>query len=356
MPRDELARADHPSWGGGALPRPNFAHLRSLTSDIGLWEHADFETPRPAHGYCNDDNGRALVIISRERDQDLTDLLGTYLRFVLDARKPDGTFHNRRGADGSWSDEVGSDDSQGRVWWGLGALARRAPEDRMRTAALDEFATCDAFRSTHLRSNAYAALGAAEVLTRTSDFTPANEMLDRTSSVIATAARSTIPWPESRLTYDNARIPEALIAAGSALGDERRTSLGLRLLEWLVGNESRGDQFSFTPVGGRVPGPSGGPGYDQQPLEAWAMAEACLRAEMVTGDADWGRIARRAGRWLLGWNDAGATMYQSLSGGTYDGLTPDGVNVNQGAESTLAGLGVLQAVAESGAGSRADAD
>ncbi len=356
MSLDDPSRADHPSWRGSALPPPNFAHLRSLTTEIGLWEHAEYTIPRPAHGYCNDDNGRALVIVARERGEELTDLADTYLRFVRDSRKPDGTFHNRRAADGSWSDEVGSDDSQGRAWWGLGALVRQASQDRMRIAALDEFATCGVFQSTHLRANAYAALGAAEVLVRVKDSGPAAEMLDRTSSVIATAARTAIPWPESRLTYDNARIPEALIAAGTGLGDERRISLGLRLLEWLVENESRGDRFSFTPVGGRVPGPFTSPGYDQQPLEAWAIADACLRAQSVSGDTKWNRVAIRAANWLFGWNDAGATMYHSPSGATHDGLAAGGVNANHGAESTLAGLGVLQAMAASGSSSRAVAD
>lgn len=338
------------------MPPPNFAHLRSLTTETGLWEHARYAVPRPAHGYCNDDNGRALVIVAQEGGEELTDLADIYLRFVLDSRQSDGTFRNRRAADGTWSDEVGSDDSQGRAWWGLGSLARQAPLDSMRSAALHEFATCGGFTSTHLRANAYAALGAAEVLFRVKDCAPAAEMLDRSSSVIAAAARSTIPWPESRLTYDNARIPEALIAAGAALDDDRRTSLGLRLLEWLARNESRGHHFSFTPVGGRVPGPSASPGYDQQPLEAWAMTDACLRAESVSGDTRWNRVATRAAKWLFGLNDAGATMYHGPSGATHDGLAPGGVNGNHGAESTLAGLGILQAMAPSRSSSRAVAD
>jgi hypothetical protein len=331
----------HPSAIDAGLPRPTFRYLRELTDRYGVWEHALHSTPRREHGFCTDDNARALVIVAREQIEDVADLVPTYAGFVLAARKPDGTFHNRRDAAGSWVDETGSDDSQGRAWWGLGAIARQASEDSMRAAALEEFDSCATFQSPHIRANAYAALGAAELVTERTTFQPAVELLDRTSTLITAAARSVIPWPEARLTYDNARIPEALIAAGVALGDRQRTALGLRLLEWLTLSESRGDHFSFTPVGGRTAG-NGNAAFDQQPLEAWAMADACQRAWAVTGEPAWKRLALQAGRWLLGKNDMGVALYETETGGTFDGLTPNGVNANQGAESTLAGIGTLQ--------------
>ena len=341
MPRDDLAELDHPSGGSTRLPPPNFAHLRILTDEKGLWEHARYAVPRREHGFCNDDNARALVIVARENGNDLSDLATIYLRFVLDARKPDGHFHNRRLSNGSWNDDTGSDDSQGRAWWGLGATTRFGPEVWMRVAGLEEFDSCASFESPHLRANAYAALGAADVIERNPGCQPALDLLDRTSALIAGAARSAIPWPESRLTYDNPRIPEALIAAGSALGDKRRTDLGIRLLRWLIESESKGRQFSFTPVTGRTPGDRE-PAFDQQPIEAWAMADACYRASAVTRDRSWDRWALNSAAWLLGKNDSGSSMYEEHTGGTFDGLTPTGVNQNQGAESTLAGLGTLQ--------------
>ncbi len=165
MPRGDLADLTHPSAGGVRFPRPTFGHLRDLTEDRGLWEHARYSMPRPEHGFCNDDNARALVVVAREQTEDLTDLAVIYLGFVLSARKPDGRFHNRRDSTGSWVDDTGSDDSEGRAWWGLGAIARQGPEAWMKEAALEEFESCATFQSLHLRSNAYAALGAAEVVT-----------------------------------------------------------------------------------------------------------------------------------------------------------------------------------------------
>ena len=326
------------------LPRPNFSHLRHMTDDRGLWEHADHGSPRLEHGYCNDDNGRALVITSHERSEDVSDLAEIYLAYVLDSRGRDHTFRNRRDSAGNWIDDSGSDDSQGRALWGLGAMAARAPRHGMEDEALEGFESGSGFESPHLRANAYVALGAAELIETGKGTEPAFELLDRTTSFIAGAARSVIPWPETRLSYDNARIPQALIAAGVALEDERRTTIGMRLMEWLVAHETNGGHFSFTPVGGRSPGDREAR-FDQQPIETWAMADTCHRAFSVTGDSRWRDLALRAGMWLFGANDSRAVMYDEESGGTYDGLTPTGVNLNQGAESTLAGLGTLQIAA-----------
>lgn len=316
-----------------------------MTDDRGLWEHADHGMPRPGHGFCNDDNGRALVITSHEQSEDVDDLASIYLRYVLDSRRPDLTFRNRRDSAGRWIDEIGSDDSQGRALWGLGAIAASAAGQWMEDEALDGFESCSVFESPHLRANAYAALGAAELIGSGKGRQSAFELLDRTSALIARQAGSVIPWPETRLSYDNGRIPQALIAAGVALGDERRTSVGMRLIEWLTSHETNGGHFSFTPVGGRSPGDRE-PGFDQQPIEAWSMADVCNQAYSVTGDYRWRALALRAGMWLLGANDARAVIYDEESGGTYDGLTATGVNLNQGAESTLAGLGILQIVAQ----------
>jgi hypothetical protein len=162
MPQDDAIEG-HPSTSGFSLPRPNFAHLRSLTDQRGLWEHARYDSPRRDHGFCNDDNARGLVIASREMLEDVTDLAAIYLRYVLDSRRPDGTFRNRRDAAGTWADEGGSDDSQGRGWWGLGAIAARPVSEWMRAPALDAFESAALFVSPHLRANAYAALGAAEI-------------------------------------------------------------------------------------------------------------------------------------------------------------------------------------------------
>jgi hypothetical protein len=214
----------------------------------------------------------------------------------------------------------------------------------MRREGAELFETCTTFESSHLRSNAYAALGAVEIVASTGRHQIALDLIDRSTALIAAAARSSIPWPEPRLTYDNARIPEALIAAGWVLEDQRRLSMGLRLLNWLVEAETHGGHFSFTGVGGREPGGQR-PAFDQQPIEAWAMTDACYRAWSATGDAKWRERALCAASWLLGKNDTDAVLYDRSTGATCDGLTAHSRNENCGAESTLSGLGALQTAA-----------
>jgi hypothetical protein len=303
-------------------------------------------TPRIDHGFCNDDNGRALVVVSRQASMldDLSDLAAIYLGFVLEARTGSGRFRNRRNADGVWTDDVGSDDSQGRAWWGLGAMARSGPTASMRRAGAEAFPASTSFESPHLRANAYTALGAAGMLMAEPGHDAATVLLERTSGIIAAAALGGVPWPETRLTYDNPRLPEALLAAGTALGDGRLISIGIRLLEWLLRVETNGDHFSFSPSTGWTPGDPR-PAFDQQPIEAWAMADACYRAWTVTGDDVWKMRAVRAAQWFTGLNDTGMVLYDQETGGTGDGLMEHSINENRGAESTLAGIAALQIAA-----------
>jgi hypothetical protein len=142
------------------------------------------------------------------------------------------------------------------------------------------------------------------------------------------------------LTYANARIPEGMIAVATALGDPALGGDGLDLLDWLVETETGTAGFSFTPVGGRGSGDPK-PAFDQQPIEAWAMADACALAAAVTGDAVWEERRLRAVAWFLGENDRGAMLYDETTGGGFDGLTAEGPNLNRGAESTLAALAAL---------------
>jgi hypothetical protein len=266
-------------------------------------------------------------------------LSSVYLRFVEDAQLPDGRFRNRRFADGAWSDEVGSNDSQGRALFGLGVAGS--------VSAFDAGAAT--FESTSPRANAYAVLGGAELLARLPGHEPALMLLERASARLGTPAGvSEWPWPELRLAYDNARLAEARIAAGSALARQALLGEGVDLLRWLAATEQRGGHFSFTPVGGWALGEPR-PAFDQQPIEAGAMAEACDRAYEATGDPTFGGLVSLAARWFLGDNDTGVALLDPDTGGCCDGLERHGRNENQGAESTLAAIAAFQAAARSAA-------
>ncbi len=327
------------------LPTASLGHLRRLTNQVGVWEHAEFDRPRPEHGFCTDDNARALVVACRHgTGPGVTAIATTTLRFVLDARDRQGRLRNRRRADGVWLEQHRSDDAEGRAVWALGTAARLAPEAAQRRDAGDAFARLAPLGSTHLRPHATAALGAAEVLALEPNHAVARRLITDAAARIAVAAQQASPWIEPRLTYDDARLPEALLAAGATLHDRDLLDLGLERLWWLAEEQTCEERFSFTPVGGRAPG-GARPAFDQQPLDAAAMAEACARAWSLTGDPLWRGLAERAARWLLGCNDTRAVLYDRATGGTFDGLTADGANLNRGAESTIAGVAALQAAA-----------
>ena len=149
------------------------------------------------------------------------------------------------------------------------------------------------------------------------------------------------PWPESRLTYANAVVPEALIVIGTALDDDATLQKGLSLLTWLVEQETRGTHLSVTPAGGWVTGEAR-PAFDQQPIEVAALAEACFRAWDLTREPSWAFVMDRCVAWFLGWNDSGLALFDPTTGGGYDGLLADCVNLNEGAESTLAAISTFQ--------------
>ena len=322
---------------------PSFDHVLRLTDERGMFEHADGTTPRRAGGYCLDDVARALVVVCRQRPatSTLDRLASHYLSFVRRAQATDGRCHNRLDRHGQWEDRPDTGDWWGRALWGLGTAAARGPQS-IRDTALRGFNLSVSHRSPFLHAMAFATLGAAEVLA----VRPQHEGSLRLASDFATlAGRARLtgdwPWPLPRLTYANAAIPEALIAAGQALGDQQVRSDGLALLGWLLDVETSAGQLSVTPVGGWGPNEHRAT-FDQQPVEAAALADACARAFELTGDELWAGGLARAIRWFHGDNAAGVALYDPESGGGFDGLTPRGRNTNQGAESTLAMISTLQ--------------
>jgi hypothetical protein len=192
------------------------------------------------------------------------------------------------------------------------------------------------------RAMAFAGLGAAEVLRADpGDAVAAALLADAAAAVGGCGEDPTWPWPDDRLTYANAALAEVVIAAGDLGNDDAMLATGLRMLRWLHGAQLTGGRLSAIPAAGWRKG-SARARYDQQPIEVAALADACATAAAATGDPSWNAGVRQAVDWFLGANDAGTPMWDPATGGGYDGLTPDGPNLNQGAESTLALLATLQ--------------
>jgi hypothetical protein len=287
---------------------------------------------------------RVLVVTSREPDPSpLVSQLGQKaLQFLIEAQGVPGDCHNRRGPQGQWQDRRSVEDCWGRSLWGFGTAAARSPYDLVRQAALVHFERGAQQRSPWPRAMAFAALGANELLTARPGHHGALSLLADAAEVLGGGGlTSSWPWPEPRLSYANAVLPDSLIAAGVALGCQSLVGEGLELLAWLLSHETSDGHLSVTPVGGSAPGDKR-PAFDQQPIEVAALADACARAAALTSSDDWAAGVASAVAWFLGDNDAGAPMWDPDTGGGYDGLRADGPNLNQGAESTIALISTLQ--------------
>jgi len=325
-------------------PVPIFDHLLRLTDRRGTLAHARLAEPLPEHGYCTDDVARVLVVATRDHGPDriLNSLASVALRFLNDAQALSGGCRNRMDGNGRWLDEPAVEDAWGRCVWALGTAAAHSNVAWARQLAIMQFERAAQERSAGPRAMAFAALGAAELLTFDPTHHAARALLtDYARSAPAPNNDSGWPWPEPRLTYANAVVPEAMIAAGSALVDATLCQRGLKLLAWLVAFETADGHLSPTPVGGRG-AEDARPGFDQRPIEVSTLADACARAAAVDTDPIWPAGVTAAAAWFMGDNDAGEPMWDPDTGGGYDGLHASGADNNQGAESTLSAMSTLQ--------------
>ena len=326
------------------VPAPPFRHLERMTDDVGLLEHASGIVPRYEHGYCVDDVARGLIVVCREPSppDEIVGLAHRYLSFLVQAQAADGTSRNRLGYDRRWHDQPGTDDCWGRALWGLGTAALRGPAPGIQAESLARFGQGAQASSPWPHAMAFAALGAAEVLDGWPDHSGALGLLARAAGVIGTPpADPGWPWPEPRLSYASGAIAEAVIVAGQKLGEDKMLRDGLRMLEWLLAGETRNGHLSVVPAGGWRTGEPR-PAFDQQPIEVAALADACARAAAVTSDTSWLAAVDMCVAWFLGDNDASVPLLDEATGGGCDGLTATGRNGNQGAESTIAMISVLQ--------------
>ena len=327
-------------------PEPSLKGVLRLTDSCGMIQHSVLGLPDRHHGYCVDDNCRALMLMHRmpavpaeQRDA----LSRTYASFIQHAWNGDtGHFRNFMSYDRAWLEATGSEDSCARSIWTLGVTAVEAP-----AADIREWATMllgrampTAHELTPLRSLAFVILGLSPLIARGRASSDMIALVERNAARLteALAARSTADrrWFEAFLSYDNARLSEALIRAGAAMDRSEWVRAGLDSLEWLCRRQTSRSGF-FRPVPTRDFGRTDETGlFDQQPLEAWATIDACEAALSVTGDARWLAESDKAYDWFMGANDGGVSLTACGEGECYDGLTWAGANQNRGAESVLA--------------------
>lgn len=359
QPRVEWTNKAAPAapWDG-ELPSINLTHLLRMTDSTGILQHAICSLPNYGEGYCTDDNARALILtmmldqLNSDFYVDTRSLASRYLAFLWYAfNESRGRFHNFLSYDRRWLDNVGSDDSHTRALWALGVLLRRSSDEGMLgvAARLFKAGLPAVLEMKSPRAWAFSLLGIDEYLTRFPGDRPAlaamQRLAERLLRLYDSAQRPGWNWYEDIVSYNNATLPHALLLSAARLSRPDMMEAAIGSLEWLTGVQSAPDG-RFSPVGSLGFFQYGGEKapFDQQPIEAGAMTLTALDAFRITGDPQWGRQARLAFDWFLGRNDLSLPVHDPDTGGCYDGLHPDRLNRNQGAESTLAWLMSLTAM------------
>jgi glycosyltransferase involved in cell wall biosynthesis len=325
---------------------PSLEAVVAMSDATGMLQHAIGIVPDRLHGYCLDDNVRALMLMnvaegleSRQRQR----WWQIYASFIQHAWNPEaGAFRNFMRFDRSWCEDVGSEDSNGRTLWALGQTVELADDHSRAFWASRWYDTalphCREFGSP--RAVAFAMLGAAALLRATPDHAASRGFLTEGAAflhrLLDASRRPDWAWFEAVLGYDNPRLSQALIEAGLVLGDAHHTEAGLDSLRWIVGQQVAANGH-FRPVGSETFGHHHASlPFDQQPLEAQAAIEASAAAWRAERDPKWHRHALAAWRWFFGANDRGVVLADLASGRCRDGINPRGVNENCGAESILA--------------------
>ncbi len=335
------------------LPEIKLNHLEMLTDDTGIFQHARFNVPRRDHGYCTDDNARALIVavlaaehVGHVSQIRVHQLAGQYLSFLENAfNEKTGRFRNFLSFDRRWLEETGSEDCHGRALWGLGVTEGHSsvPGHASLAAELFRQALPASLELEHPHAWAYSLLGIHEHLRHFAGDSYTKRIRDELAFRLFNCwheeAGDDWPWITNTLTYANGRLVQALLLSGRWTFTDTMIELALRSLRWLLDVQTA-IEGHFQPIGCTGWFPKGGQKalFDQQPIEAAGMIDACLEAYRITADRYWNDRAQWCFNWFFGYNDLRQPIYDQRTGGCSDALAPHGVNQNQGAESTLSWL------------------
>jgi hypothetical protein len=337
------------------LPEIKFDHLLRMTDGVGILQHSRYTVPWREHGYCVDDNARALIVAVTALSLDLPepslkDSASVYQSFIDHSlNRETGLFRNFMSYDRRWLEERGSEDSHGRALWSLGIASKLGRYEGQVKHAVDLF-ECALPAVEHFRSPravAFTIIGIHAFLARHPDNSQIENMCRMLSYKMMQWFKDTAsedwPWCEDTLTYDNARLPQSLILSGQLFHDDDMLQTALRALDWLKEIQHDESRQYFAAIGNDGWLARGGKKaqFDQQPIEAAAMVDACVAAFNCTRDGAWITYAYRCLNWFQGENQLHIPLYDHTTGGCRDGLRAQSVNENQGAESTLCWLMAL---------------
>jgi glycosyltransferase involved in cell wall biosynthesis len=337
------------------VPEPSLEHLERLTDDTGLYQHANFTVPNRRLGYCTDDNARALIVMveyySHRPNAEAMRLFERYLSFVMHAQNNDGSVRNFMNFGRTWLANEPVNDAFGRFLWSLGALMAKPPRPAYLSMAKDCFdRSVGRVQRQYPRGMAYSILGMADYLKQFPGASDIKRQLEMAADGLVRQhqenAAGDWQWFEDALAYDNAVLPHALFVAGLTSDNDKYLAVAKQTCEFLLDDCFNGDHFSFVGCDGWYERGQSRASFDQQPIEAVSTIMMLRSAYDATEDNRFLRLQRKAFDWFLGANDLGLPLYDFRTKGCSDALMRDGVNMNQGAESTLSFLLSLLAIVE----------
>ena len=338
------------------VPEPSLDHLKKLTDDTGLYQHAKFTVPNRDFGYCTDDNARAVIAMIRyyahNPEPEALRLLDTYLSFIIHSQKAGGSIKNFMNFDRTWRTNEPAHDAFGRALWAFGTIIANPPAPQYLSIAKDCFDQSVHHVERQLpKGMAYSILGMCDYLKQFPGAIDIKRQLELAADgLLRQYEEGHYPdwnWFEDILTYDNAVLPHAMYVASMALDKKRYREIAETTCEFLLENSFTGTHFSFVGCKGWYERGGKKATFDQQPIEAAGTVMMLRAAYEVTQNEKFLTLQRKAFDWFLGQNDLHIPLYDFKTKGCNDGLTPDGVNMNQGAESTLSLLLSLLEMVES---------
>ncbi len=342
------------------LPPFSLAHLKRLTDDTGIIQHAKFGIPNLKEGYCLDDNARALLMAvmayKQKKDTSALEFMPIYLSYIHYMQNKDGSFRNFLSFNRNFLDKVGSEDSFGRTIWALGYLLGNAPNDAYyQTGKMVFFDAVPQFEKLKsIRSIANTMIGISYYLKSNPND---DDMTERLRSLAETLVNhyehnhtKGWHWFESLLAYDNAMLPLSLLHVAQILNDDRVTHIAMTTMDFLTEHTLKDGYLSVIGNSDWYIKDGERSMFAQQPIDALAMVLMYHQAFLLTKDKEYLNKLFTSFMWFLGENDLRMSLYDFETKGCCDGFENYGVNRNQGAESLLAylisHLTVLQAYEE----------
>jgi len=338
------------------VPEPSLDHIEKLTDDTGMYQHANFTIPNREYGYCTDDNARAVIAMAKYYAQysepQALQLLDIYFSFIIHSQNSDGTIRNFMNFDRTWFKEDPINDAFGRVLWALGTVMAKPPTPAYLSIAKSCFdKSVEHINKQYPRGMAYSIFGMCDYLKQFPGASDIKRQLELTADGLVTQYQeNSYPdwqWFEDMLSYDNAVLPHALFVAGLTFENKKYLAIAKKTCEFLLENTFNGEYFSFIGCKGWYERGGTKATFDQQPIEAASTVMMLRAAYDSTQDEKFLTLQRKAFDWFLGQNELRIPLYDFRTKGCNDGLLSDGVNTNQGAESTLSFLLSLLAIVES---------